>query len=206
MLLAVCRTFNPMSRTFRTLILGVALAVSVAGCYGPFNLTRRLHRWNGRVGSDKWEDEFVFLLLAWAPMYSIAVLADAIVFNMFEFWGEKNPVEPPPRAETPRPATTRIARGEQAAVLTYTPGTDGGRLSLDAFDHGRPAGSLRLQRCRGETVGLDAQGRVVLRAVELADGGLRIQDGQGREVAAYSRQQVDALSPSYAKMARVRDP
>ena len=84
-----------MHRPFRLLILCLALTASLAGCAGPFNLTRKLHHWNGRVGADQWEDEFVFLLLTWVPIYGLAIAADALVFNAFEFWGEKNPVEPP---------------------------------------------------------------------------------------------------------------
>ena len=72
----------------------LAAALLVSGCYGPFNLTRRLYRWNGQVGT-KWENEFVFLLLGLAPVYSLAVAGDAVVFNSMEFWTGNNPVDPP---------------------------------------------------------------------------------------------------------------
>ena len=74
----------------------VALALVASGCYGPFNLTRRLYQWNGQI-AGKCEKELVFLLLAWAPVYGLTVAGDAIVFNSMEFWTGKNPVEAPGR-------------------------------------------------------------------------------------------------------------
>lgn len=185
-----------MSRRFRTLILSVA--VLTAGCYGPFNLTRRVHQWNGRMGHDKWEDEFLFLLLTWVPLYSVAALGDALIFNAFEFWGEPNPVEPPRAAA--EPVIRRLVRGEAAAELTYVPGPDGGRLRVAVSRQGRPAGELQLERRGGRTIGTDAHGRAVLRATTFADGGLLIQDGQGQPVASYSREQVLALAHSQARL------
>ena len=188
-----------MSRTFRPLTLSVALAVLTAGCYGPFNLTRKVHQWNGRMGNDKWEDEFLFLLLTWVPLYSVAALGDALIFNAFEFWGEPNPVEPP-RAGGPEPIVRRLVRGEAAAELTYVPGPAGGRLRVAVSRQGRPAGELQLERRGGLTLGTDAHGRAVLRAMTRADGSLLIQDGQGQPVASYSREQVLALAHSQAAL------
>lgn len=79
----------------RIIIGWLAVGLFVSGCYGPFNLTRRLYTWNSESGKTKWEKEFLFLLLAWAPVYSLTVLGDALVFNAMEFWTGKNPVDPP---------------------------------------------------------------------------------------------------------------
>ncbi len=73
-----------MHRVWRMNVGLLAMVLFVSGCYGPFNLTRRLYQWNGQVGA-KWEREFVFILLAWAPVYSLAVFGDAVVFNSIEF-------------------------------------------------------------------------------------------------------------------------
>ena len=85
-----------MWRTRRVTLGMLALALFLSGCYGPFNLTRRLYQWNGQV-QGKWEKEFMFLLLAWAPVYGLTVAGDAIVFNSMEFWTGKNPVDSPAR-------------------------------------------------------------------------------------------------------------
>ena len=75
----------------------LALAVFSSGCYGPFNLTRRLYGWNAQAGRDQWEREFIFVLLTWVPVYGIAIAADALAFNSMQFWTGKNPVDPPDR-------------------------------------------------------------------------------------------------------------
>lgn len=76
-------------------VLFTALAAS---CYGPFNATRSLYKWNGEVTDSKWGNEAVFLGLAILPVYGIFMLGDAIIFNSLEFWGAKNPVDPPTAA------------------------------------------------------------------------------------------------------------
>lgn len=83
-----------MRRAHRIETWVLAAVLLVSGCYGPFNLTRRLYQWNGQVGT-KWEREFMFMLLAWAPVYGLTLVGDAVVFNSMEFWTGKNPVEPP---------------------------------------------------------------------------------------------------------------
>jgi len=70
----------------------LAAALLVSGCYGPFNLTRKLHQWNGEVSENKWAVEIVFLALVWAPVYGLAGLGDGLIFNTIEFWGGENPI------------------------------------------------------------------------------------------------------------------
>src|SRR3989338_189962 len=126
-----------MQRSHRIGIGLLALALFVSGCYGPFNLTRRLYRWNGQVGTTKWEREFIFVLLAWLPIYGLSVLGDAVVFNSMEFWTGKNPVDPPSKTRSELPQIKRIVRGEQEAVLTYTTDAAGPHLRIEQFDRGQ---------------------------------------------------------------------
>jgi len=170
----------------------VALALVASGCYGPFNLTRRLYNWNGQI-QGKWEKEFVFILLAWAPVYSLAVLGDAIVFNSMEFWTGNNPVDPPGKERGALPQTKRLARGSQEALLTYTPIADSSRLLIQQFQSGQPAGSLRLERRDGMTIGSDADGKMLFTAQTLPDGGVLVRDSEGRVVASYSARQAEQV-------------
>jgi len=173
-----------MARAVRTGIVLLAVGVLMSGCFGPFNLTRRLYKWNEQV-QGKWEREFLFILLAWAPVYGLAVLGDAVVFNSMEFWTGKNPVDPPP-TKSALPKTKRIARGSEEAVLTYTPvaSGDGAELLVEQFREGEPAGSLRLERRDGVTVGSDAEGRTLFTARTRPDGGVVVHDAQGRQVVS----------------------
>ena len=185
-----------MQRSHRIGIGFLALALFVGGCYGPFNLTRRLYRWNGQVGTTKWEREFVFVLLAWLPVYGLTVLGDAVVFNSMEFWTGNNPVEPPTMRKGSLPMTKRIARGESEAVLTYTPAVEAASLQIQQFQQQHPAGALRIEQRNGVTMGLDADGQVLFTAQTRPDGRVLINDAGGKQVAAYSSDQVDQFFKS----------
>ena len=89
-----------MSHPWKTRALAGVLCLSImaSGCYGPFNLTRSLHDWNGTVVENEWGQEGIFLLLAIFPVYGLCMLGDAIIFNSIEFWGGDNPISPPSTA------------------------------------------------------------------------------------------------------------
>ena len=170
----------------------VALGLLASGCYGPFNLTRRLYNWNGQAGTTKWEREFVFILLAWLPVYGLTALGDAVVFNSMEFWTGKNPVDPPAyrKGALPVPQTKRLARGNQEVLLTYTSTPSGANLLIEQFRQGQGVGSLRVERRDGRTAGYDDEGRLLFTATPLAEGGVVVQDASGQQVASYSAEQV----------------
>lgn len=80
-----------MRQAHRLSRIVLVMSVFMGGCYGPFNLTRQLHTWNGQLG-DKYVNELVFLGLAILPVYAGAVIGDAVLFNSIEFWTGRNPV------------------------------------------------------------------------------------------------------------------
>ncbi len=63
-------------------------------CYGPFQLTKNLHHWNGTVTSNEWGQEGLFLVLNIIPVYGICMLGDVLIFNSIVFWGGENPISP----------------------------------------------------------------------------------------------------------------
>ena len=173
-----------MHRPHRMAVGVLAGALLVSGCYGPFNLTRRLYQWNGQV-SGKWEKEFVFILLAWVPVYSLTVLGDAVVFNSMEFWTGNNPVDAPGMMKSKHsavPQTKRLVRGDAEAVLTYTPLSEGGRLLIEQFQQGQSTGRLQLEQRDGRSVATDADGHVLFTAETLGDGRVLVQDEEGRQL------------------------
>lgn len=185
-----------MQRPHRMAACALAVAIAASGCYGPFNLTRRLYQWNGQVGRDKWEREFVFVLLAWTQVYSVTALADAVVFNSMEFWTGKNPVDRPTAWRDGQPRTKRLVRGDNAALLTYASTPAGAQLLIEQFRKGQAAGSLRLAQRHGRTVGLDDEGRVLFTASSGPDGGIVIHNGSGEPIASYSAQDVEQFVES----------
>ena len=84
-----------MSTKSMILVLCLAcLLLCQVSCYGPFNLTRSVHKWNGEV-DEKWGNEGIFLLCAFFPVYGLCILGDALIFNSIEFWGGENPIHDP---------------------------------------------------------------------------------------------------------------
>jgi hypothetical protein len=82
------------TRMLPVLALGAASLVSaplLQGCYGSFNLTQKVYKWNGSLG-DKWINSIVMVALTIVPVYQISLAADGIVFNLIEFWTGSNPV------------------------------------------------------------------------------------------------------------------
>ena len=72
------------------LVVGM-LATSMAGCFGGFNLTRKLWMWNNQMG-DKWINTIVMWAMLFVPVYEIAGAADFFLLNTIEFWTGENPV------------------------------------------------------------------------------------------------------------------
>lgn len=78
-------------RGFTAKVFIVLLLVSLTSCYGPFNLTQKLHKWNGSLG-DKYVNALVFFGLLVVPVYGVSTFADAVIFNTIEFWTGDNPI------------------------------------------------------------------------------------------------------------------
>lgn len=78
----------------RTAVLAVAAVGLVAstGCFGSFQLTRKLYTFNKNVSPDKFVQEIVFLGMNIVPVYGVVAMADALFANTVEFWTGTNPV------------------------------------------------------------------------------------------------------------------
>lgn len=74
-----------------TILLIVAAAAMVSGCYGSFALTKSVHSWN-RTFKNNWGREIVFLGCCIIPVYEFTTFVDAIILNTIEFWGGRNPL------------------------------------------------------------------------------------------------------------------
>lgn len=70
----------------KKLILAAALALGASSCLGPNPTFNDLNDWNQEVTDSEWGNEAIFLGLNIVPVYSLAYLADIVVFNSIEFW------------------------------------------------------------------------------------------------------------------------
>ncbi len=174
---------------FRLSVLALALCLGASGCFGPFKLTRKLYAWNAQAG-DKWPQEFMFLVLTWVPVYGLAAVGDAIIFNSMEFWTGRNPIDETPRRRSVLPTTRRIVRGDAAALLSYAESPQGPSLMIMQTVNHAPAASLHIELQDGGAVGKDALGHVLLVARALPDGTIVVNDAHGRRIASYPKRSV----------------
>jgi hypothetical protein len=82
----------PSFRRAAVLTVTAGCLLGTSGCFGSFNLTRKLYGFNKSVSDDKFVQELVFLGLGLVQVYSIAAAIDAIVANSVEFWTGTNPI------------------------------------------------------------------------------------------------------------------
>ena len=183
-----------MKRSHRMVAGMLAAAVLSGGCYGPFELTKKIYKWNGGVSNDRWAVEIVFLIAAILPIYEFAGLADAVVFNSVEFWTGENPLTKA-SADGVR-ASKRIVRGDQEVVLKRVATEQGDALVIEQSVEGQPTQSLRIQHQGDQTVALNGQGNVVFTAQTQQDGSLVIANAKGDRVARYSREQAKQIIDS----------
>ena len=176
-------------RIHRRITVGVlVLAVLVTGCYGPFRLTRKVHQWNGQVGG-KWANEVAFIVLVWVPVYGLATLGDALVFNSIEFWTGDNPIGSA-KADSPDSRTKWIARGEEKAKLTHIASANGEQFMIEQYKAGKKTESLRIQRVGKNTLAMNEKGDVLFTAESAPDGRVVIRDADGRQIAYQSAESV----------------
>lgn len=146
----------------RALAVGMLLAflpLATSGCYGKFELTRKVWRWNGKASPDKWIQEIIFLVLSIVPIYGGAVFLDAVAFNSIEFWTGRNPVLAANGAQ-------KVVRGPEGERITFT------RVDMDTLDvvveRDGESYPLRLVRDADGLSALDPDGQLIARAVTLA--------------------------------------
>jgi len=75
--------------------IAMVAALGTTSCVGPYNAFNSVASWNSRVSDSKFLNELVYIGLYIIPVYGIASLGDALIFNSIEFWGGENPISKP---------------------------------------------------------------------------------------------------------------
>jgi hypothetical protein len=136
------------------LVLVAAMGALSAGCFGKFQLTRKVYDMNKEI-DEKYVRSAVTWIFVIIPVYGFAALADLIVFNVIEFWSGENPVDS-------APATKVFEQGNGRAVLTLSRDGSATVAVIERYEGERLVSSLRVRD--------DGRGKVA--AVETAAGGL----------------------------------
>jgi hypothetical protein len=74
----------------KTVLLAVLASFLFTGCFGKFELTRKLYGFNQSFG-NKYVKSLVTWVLIWVQIHTIAALVDFGILNVIEFWTGSNP-------------------------------------------------------------------------------------------------------------------
>lgn len=107
-------------------LLVVALVGMIMGCYGRFQMTRTVYKYNGNVGDDfrnstvgAVTQQVAFWLFV--PVYGVTMLGDAVILNLIDFWtGSPIDIAYQERLDDGTVVTLTPAPGGQEAELAYS--------------------------------------------------------------------------------------
>ncbi len=140
------------------LLLGLVPIFST-GCFGKFQLLKKVYKVNEEISQDKWIRWLAFLGLNIVPIYGIAVFVDVIFANSVEFWTGENPIEA-------RVGETHWAYGPNGEVLRMALEADGS-LGVAVFE-GERVSRFKLVRENDAISAWDAQGELLARVTDEA--------------------------------------
>jgi hypothetical protein len=184
-------------------VVALVLVVSVGvvfstGCFGKFQLTRKLYDINQSV-----EDKYVRSAVTWLLIipYGIAGFLDFAVFNLIEFWSGENPI-------VSGPQTRVYAKGDDRAVMTIA--REGG-ATVATVAHYRAGSLVSTLRIRDDGAGsvtadLVEEGKVsrTTTATQAQDGSVfvAVVSSSGTETTRYSPTAVETYRAKVARLSR----
>jgi hypothetical protein len=175
-----------MKRSFIQIVSVVlisVLLVTAFGCYGSFQLTNKVYKFNGTLGS-KWVNELGFLVMVIVPVYGVAAFVDGIVLNSIEFWTGKNPM-------AANDGTQTLTLPEGSIVLNGPDHSYVFRQTIDGKER-----IINVATKDGVTTATDELGVVLARSIRNADGGVTVYDGEGHTVSTLTQSQVESMVAS----------
>ena len=158
----------------------LAMAPVAAGCYGRFPLTKAVHKFNGKITGNEIIHNIVFWLFVIFPVYYIAQLGDAIIFNLIEFWsGSKLDL------------SSSTQQGEN--TITLKSSDNGNELVLTVAKKGETIGRSTFVRIEeGKYEVRDAENRLAGMVLRTPDGDLNLTDTKGRTLKTITADQIAA--------------
>lgn len=160
----------------RAVCAALALSLVFTSCYGPFEATKRLHSWNSEFEGE-WEQEGVFVLLCIIPVYPLAAIGDALIFNSVEFWGGTNPM-------ASSGIDVRLFQdGDRTIRLERSLGPEGPVLNCCVEQGGAVVATLKLESTAEGTSLRAGDGHVYATATTLDDGQIEVRNGAGEVLA-----------------------
>ncbi len=175
---------QPVYRRVCLVLLFALTPLLTVGCYGRFPLTKAIYRFNGDITNNKWMHTIIFWIFLIIPVYSIAMLGDAIILNLIEFWtGDTLDVSSYTTEDGTEVVLAPSADGNEA-ILTAT--KDGELISMQRF----------VRQADGSIQVLDAEGNLGGTVLPTTAGGFDLTDAEGRVVQGIPAEAVASLRSS----------
>jgi hypothetical protein len=159
------------ARRIALLLLLASVAPLASGCFGRFPLTHLVYKVNGGVSDKKILQTLLFWIFAWLPVYWFAMLGDALIFNLIEFWTGESFFD------------EAVQRGDK--IIRFETSQDGRELRMTISRNGETLSRSRFVRL-SESVceARDDQDRLTARIIKAADGRLSLTSIDGKEIGA----------------------
>lgn len=167
-------------RVWCVVLLLVAAFPMVTGCYGRFPMTRELYDLNHDATTNELARSCLFWLLALCQLYTAAMIGDAIVPNLIEFWSDGQVVIGSVTSDDGTEFALTPGLGEKEAVLTVS--RDGKVLLRTTF--------VRVSASQCEV--RDSDGKLIGMALRQPSGGFDLTDAEGQVVRTLSGEDVAA--------------
>ncbi len=179
------------------LVLVAAVGALSAGCFGTFQLTRKLYDINRSI-----DEKYVRSAATWVFVipYAVTGLLDFVLFNVIEFWTGENPV-------ASAPVTKEYAHGTGRTVLTLSRDGAATAAVIERYEGERLVSTLRVRDDgRGKVAAVEtAEGRVVreVSAVAASDGSVdvTVATAAGEGTERYAAPSVRARETLAARIA-----
>ncbi len=161
----------------------VAMAPFIfGGCYGPFPLTRQIYRFNAEVSEDELTKSVVFWVMVIIPVYQVGMLADAVIFNLVEYWtGDQILASGPTMDSNGNVVTFAPAADGEEAVLTVS--RDGAVITRQSF--------VQVSDATFEV--RDEAGNVSGKVLRAPDGSISLTDAEGSVVRTLPAETLSSL-------------
>ncbi len=140
------------------------LPLASTGCYGNFPLTKAVYRFNGHVFDNEIATNVLFWIFVVFPVYGIAALGDAVIFNLINYW-------------TGEGSIISEFQTENGDKVVFQPGPDGNSATLEIKTAAGDRHSLRFMRAGdGSCRVYDDLGNLCGFVVPRSDGSFCLQD------------------------------
>jgi hypothetical protein len=168
-------------------VLIVALMAFALGCYGSFPLTHAVYQFNGDAIDNSLGQTLLFWVFIILPVYWFAMLGDAVIFNLIEFWtGESLDV-----------GQTVTTHGQYQTAMTVS--DDGTTLTMTTTKDGAVVAQCQsVQVAPGTFEMRAADGTVVGTVHRTAAGDLELCNASGAVMRVITASQIADLHPAPA--------